>query len=103
METATLPRARGNTPWFTLLVDGLLIVASVAVPFLAPVSGLGLVAAGVMGRRRSANSPGEAYLYTLSIALGVGLLVVVALFVLLVAPAHASGVSPVIIPVAVPT
>lgn len=103
METATLSRPRGNTPWFTLLVDGLLILLSVAVPFLAPVSGAGLVVAGIAGRRRSANGPAEAYLYTLSIALGVGLLLIVGLFILLVAPAHASGVSPAITPVAAPS
>jgi hypothetical protein len=103
METATLSRPRGNTPWFTLLVDGVLVSASVAVPFLAPVAGIGLVVAGVAGHRRSANSPAEAYLYTLSVVLGVGLLVVAALLVLLIAPAHASGVSPAMTPVAVPT
>jgi hypothetical protein len=102
MET-TLSRPRDDRPWFTLLVDGFLIVVAVAVPFFAPVAGAGLIAAGVAGRLRAATGPTSTYLYTLSIALGVGLLVVVALFVLLVAPAHASGSAPVIVPVAVPT
>jgi hypothetical protein len=102
MET-TLSSPRGDRPWFTLLVDGFLLLFAAAVPFLAPVAGAGLIAAGIAGRRGKANDPTSAILYSLSIALGVGLLVVVALFVLLVAPAHASGSAPAIAPVAVPT
>ncbi len=68
-----------ESPWALLAADGFLVVVAIVVPLFAPVSAVGLIVAGLAGRLRKGRLSANRYLYDLSMAVGVTLLVVVIL------------------------